>query len=278
MGNKPPTNRTGKKETQDKLEKASKLGILSLSEHGLSSLPPEVFQLTSLRTLDASKNNLISLGRLHLLQELKSLNLDSNKLLTGSLGPVSSLTKLTTLSVKQNCLGDAVQSEFGNVPPSPLPPMPPSVKQLHLAENPLKSIPESLLTGSLVKLELLDLSSCGIKEVPLEIALLPALQSLDLDNNSIDFLPPNMGKLTKLKSLSLRNNKFTVTSTVFTDRNPQPIPQSLFADTSLIDLNLHGNSMTNTELNQFEGFQAFLDRRQKVKSKTLVNLSLCGLP
>ena len=103
-------------------------------------------------------------------------------------------------------------------------------------------------------------------------------KELRLDDNQIDFLPPNMGKLTKLKSLSLRNNQFTVTSTVFTERNPQPIPQSLFADTSLIDLNLHGNKMTNTELNQFEGFQAFLDRRQKVKSKTLVNLSLCGLP
>jgi hypothetical protein len=40
---------------------------------------------------------------------------------------------------------------------------------------------------------------------------------------------------------------------------------------------LHGNHMTNTQLNQFEGFQDFLDRRQKVKSKTMMNLSVCGL-
>ena len=277
MGNSPPTNRTGKKETKAKLEKAQKLGILSLSEHGLDSLPPKVFELTTLRTLDLSDNKLISLGRLHLLKELKSLNLDGNKLLTGSLGPVSSLTKLQTLSVKRNKLGTSVNSEFGNVPPAPLPSMPTSLKQLHLAENPLGSIPDSLLTGSLVKLELLDLSQCRIRDIPLEIVLLTALQELRLDDNQIDFLPPNMGQLKKLKVLSLRNNKITVTSTVFTERNPQPLPETLFVDTPLIDLNLHGNKMTNTQLNQFEGFQAFLDRRQRVKSKTLTNLDVCGL-
>lgn len=277
MGNSPPTNRTGKKETKAKLEKAQKLGILSLSEHGLDSLPPKVFELTTLRTLDLSDNKLISLGRLHLLKELKSLNLDGNKLLTGSLGPVSSLTKLQTLSVKRNKLGTSVNSEFGNVPLAPLPSMPTSLKQLHLAENPLGSIPDSLLTGSLVKLELLDLSQCRIRDIPLEIVLLTALQELRLDDNQIDFLPPNMGQLKKLKVLSLRNNKITVTSTVFTERNPQPLPETLFVDTPLIDLNLHGNKMTNTQLNQFEGFQAFLDRRQRVKSKTLTNLDVCGL-
>ena len=278
MGNKPPTNRTGKKETKDKLEKAQKLGILSLSEHGLESLPPTLYDLKTLRTLDLSNNKLISLGRLHLLVELKSLNLDGNKLLTGSLGPVSSLSKLQTLSVKNNKLGKSVQSEFGSVPSAPLPPMPSSLKQLHLANNPLGSVPESLLSGNLVKLELLDLSNTGVRDVPLELVLLTALQELRLDDNQIDFLPPNMGQLKKLKVLSLRNNRFTVTSTIFNEsNNPQPIPQSLFEETPLIDLNLHGNKMTNTQLNQFEGFQTFLDRRQKVKSKTLTNLDVCGL-
>jgi Leucine-rich repeat (LRR) protein len=283
MGNTAPTNRTGKKETKAKLEKAQKLGILSLSEHGLESLPPQLFTLTTLRTLDLSDNKLLSLGRLHLLQELKSLNLDGNQLLTGSLGPVSSLNKLQTLSVRRNSLGSATvpSGKVKNAPPasapSPLPPMPPSLKQLYLSENPLGGVPDSLLTGSLIKLELLDLSKTGIRDVPLELVLLSALQEVRLDDNHIAFLPPNMGQLKKLKVLSLRNNKFRVTSTIFTERNPQPLPSSLFTDTALIDLNLHGNDMTNTQLNQFDGFQQFLDRRQKVKSKTLNNLSLCGL-
>jgi hypothetical protein len=57
----------------------------------------------------------------------------------------------------------------------------------------------------------------------------------------------------------------------------QPLPKALFSDTSLIDLNLHGNQLTNTQMNQFEGYQDFLDRRQKVKSKTMSNFDVCGL-
>lgn len=286
MGNTPPTNRTGKKETKAKLEKAQKLGILSLSEHGLESLPAAVFTLTQLRTLDLSDNKLISLGRLHLLQECKSLNLDGNKLLTGSLGPLSSLSKLQTLSIKRNRLGDTVTSEFGTVPAAPFPAMPASLKQLYLSDNPLGAVPESIyLTTTptnnhppLLKLELLDLCRTGIRVIPPELAVLTALQELRLDGNQIDLLPAAMGRFQKLKVLSLRDNRFTVTSTLFNPRtNPQPLPAALFTDTPLIDLNLHGNRMTNTQLNQFEGFDQFLRRRQKVKSKTLTNLDVCGL-
>ena len=86
-----------------------------------------------------------------------------------------------------------------------------------------------------------------------------------------------MEKLLKLKALSLRHNKITVKSTMFTSSNPQPIPKGLFVNTLVVDLNLEGNAMTNTQLNEFEGFHEFLDRRQKVKNKTLQNLSVCGL-
>jgi Leucine-rich repeat (LRR) protein len=212
-----------------------------------------------------------------LLQNLKSLNLDGNKLLTGSLGPLSSLTKLQTLSVKKNRLGRSLQSEFGTVPAAPLPDLPVSLKQLHLSENPLGSIPASILTAGLIKLELLDMSSGGIREVPAEISALGNLQELRLDDNRIEHIPSSVGALSKLKVLSLRNNQLVVTSTTFTERNPQPLPRGLFVSTALIDLNLHGNRMTNTQLNQFEGYQEFLDRRAKVKSKTLTNLDVCGL-
>jgi Leucine-rich repeat (LRR) protein len=130
-----------------------------------------------------------------------------------------------------------------------------------------------------VQLEKLDLSNNDIAIVPEEIAsTLPNLQELNLDGNSITSLPEQLGcGMKRLKVLSLRNNRITVTSTVFSDKNPQPLPRSVFADTQLIDLNLHGNDLTNTQMNAFEGFQDFLDRRQKVKSKTLTNLDVCGL-
>ena len=91
-----------------------------------------------------------------------------------------------------------------------------------------------------------------------------------------------VGQLKKLKALSLKNNYIQVKSTNFTHANPQPIPASVFQDTLLIDLNLHGNQMTNTQLNEFEGFDIFLERRKKKKTTALtggalVNLSVCGL-
>ena len=108
------------------------------------------------------------------------------------------------------------------------------------------------------------------------------LVELNLDNNVIVSLPNEIGQLKKLKALSLKNNYIQVKSTNFSESNPQPLPASLFASTLLIDLNLHGNKLTSTQLNEFEGFDAFLERRKKVKTKNLyggamVDMSVCGL-
>lgn len=88
-----------------------------------------------------------------------------------------------------------------------------------------------------------------------------------MDSNVIVSLREEVGKLSKLKTLSLKNNYIQVKTTNFSSSNPQPIPASVFEDTLLIDLNLHGNKLSSTQLNQFDGFEAFLDRRKKVKSK-----------
>jgi len=109
-----------------------------------------------------------------------------------------------------------------------------------------------------------------------------SLTELNLDNNVIVSLPNEVGQLQKLKTLSLRNNYIQVKSTNFSSTNPQPIPASVFESTLLIDLNLHGNKLSSTQLNEFEGFNVFLERRKKVKNKNLyggalTDMSLCGL-
>lgn len=134
----------------------------------------------------------------------------------------------------------------------------------------------------LVKLESLDLSNNDIASVPEEIGNLKNLTELAMDCNSIVSLPSSIGQLSKLKVLSLKSNKISVHSTQWSDKNPQPLPEDLFTKTPLIDLNLHGNPMTSTQLNQMDGYDQFLERRQKVKTSTLVgggltNLDVCGL-
>jgi Leucine-rich repeat (LRR) protein len=122
------------------------------------------------------------------------------------------------------------------------------------------------------------LSSNQLAILPEEINQLVALEELNLDDNTIVALSDAIGDLTKLKILSLRRNRLTVTSTLFNNAtNPQPLPAVLFTDTALIDLNLHSNELTNTQLNQFDGYATFLDRRQKIKSKTMTNFDVCGL-
>ena len=237
--------------------------------------------ITKLRTLDLSKNHLERAqhlpDRLAVLTELKILNLDHNQLPAGAVhDAIPKLTKLQNLSLAGNQLGKTRTTTTTMNRGDPLAAsLPSSLKQLNLSANFLTSIPRSVLSSNLSKLEKLDLSSNQLVTVPDEIALLIQLQELRLDSNRIAALPTAMGQLSKLKSLSLRDNQLQILS----QQQQQPgLPRSLFTDTALIDLNLHGNRLlTNTQLNRLDGFQDFLDRRQKVKSKTMTNLDVCGL-
>ncbi len=275
------------------MENAQKLGVLSLSEHGLNELPTQIFDVElvkKLRTLDLSKNNLSDVSRLGMLTELKLLNLGNNNLLAGSLDCLNKLTKLQSLSLSGNKLGKPITSKTPNgaitrpnISVDVLPSLPTSLKQLNISSNFLSHIPRSIISASLNKLVKLDLSSNQLATVPDTIGNLEHLEELRLDSNMIVTLPEAIGILSKLKVLSICHNQLQIKKSTSSDKNDipqqqqQPFPKSLFTDTSLIDLNLHGNRLTNTEMNQVEGYQEFLDRRQKIKSKTMSNFDVCGL-
>jgi Leucine-rich repeat (LRR) protein len=288
VGSTQPKNRTGRKVTHQKLENAKKTKILSLQQHNLDDIPDAVFQIKTLRTLDVSNNHLKRLSpKLATLVELKIFNCDDNQL--GSLAPISSssLTKLQTLSAGGNRLGKpAVNKEGTTTKPTATvdqqaafpPSLPSSLKILKLNSNFLSSVPRSICVKSMTKLEKLDLSHNQLASIPSEISLLVNLNEINLDNNMIVSLPEDIGKLSKLKTLSLCNNQIRVDSVHFSSKHPQPLPASLFTSTPLIDLNLHGNPMTSTQLNQFEGIQEFLERRQKVKTTALYGGAKYGVP
>lgn len=157
-----------------------------------------------------------------------------------------------------------------------LPKLPASLKQLKLHSNSFLTIPPQICSSTLIKLENLDLSSNSLAHIPQEIKFLSSLVELNLDFNSIPSLPEEVGELKKLKVLSLRGNGMNGAT------QPQPLPASLFSETQLIDLNLHENIMKNSQLMDYEGFSAFLERRKKVKTKdimggALTDLDTCGL-
>jgi Leucine-rich repeat (LRR) protein len=231
--------------------------------------------------LDLSKNALTTVNpQIANLKNLKSLNLEGNKLTPGSLIPVSHLPNLQSLSVGRNFLGKpTAESKDATVFP---PKLPATLKQVKLNANFFSSVPKAILSVHLVKLEKLDLSQNHLAAIPMEIANLKNLNELNVDDNSIVSLPTAMGLLKKLKVLSLKGNQIRVYSMTWSETNPQPLPKNLFTDTPLIDLNLHGNPMTSTQLNSMEGFDEFLKRRQQMKTTALVggamiNLDVCGL-
>jgi len=286
MGNAHPKNKTGKKVVEQKLEHAQKTGVLSLREHRLDELPAAVYSITTLTTLDLSKNNLKAIGsQLAALAKLKTLNLQENQIRAGGIVAVSKLTKLQKLDCGGNRLGKPLAAEPGKpaARPDPLPAsLPATLKQLSLDRNSLIQVPRPVVSASLKKLEKLDLSHNQLAAIPQEIRNLVSLTELILDSNMITSLPSSIGALSKLKTLSLKGNHISVRSTHFSASNPQPLPATLFSATPLIDLNLHGNPMTSTQLNEFDGYPKFLERREKVKTKDLyggamTSLDVCGL-
>ena len=296
MGNTQPTNNTGRKVVIQKLENAKKTGVLSLSEHNLEACPNQVFEILNLRTLDLSSNSLRTLNpNIINLQKLKILNLEGNKLMAGTLNSIQRLSNLQNLNVGSNSLGETAAaaavptktktssktsvstsaSKPKNAPASLPPTLPKGLKQIKLSSNSLSIMPRAIFT--LAKLDKLDLSMNQIIEIPEEIANLSStLTELNLDFNLLTRLPNGIGSLTKLKTLSLKGNSIAA------DKRSQPLPASLFANTPVIDLNLHGNPMTSSQLNDMDGFDEYLKRRQRIKTSTLLggaltNLDVCGL-
>ena len=246
-------------------------------------------RISKLTTLDLSGNKLKTLDpKLAKLKVLKSLKADRNKIAPGGLAVVSSLPKLKTLSASGNQLGRPVgagpaAAAAGSAPAPPALPanLPKGLKTILLAGNSLSSVPRSILESNLRLLEKLDLSSNNLATVPEGIAGLSGLAELNLDDNVIVGLPRAIGKLTKLKVLSLRRNHLSMGNRRNRD-DPQPLPEELWRDTLLIDLNLHGNPMTTTQLNTMDGYDVFLSRRREVKNKDILggamtDLEGCGL-
>jgi len=287
------------------LPELNKLRTIDLSKNKIRLVDDRISCLAELKSLNLDDNNLHA-GSIspHLakLAKLQNLSLANNRLGSISSAPTvpepgtpssklpAAFQQLTVAagmaaqasatSKKASCQ----QQQKQHSPTSVLPPaLPPSLKSINIANNNLMQVPKSIYAAPspsmlLTKLEKIDLSSNQLADVPAELSNLTNLKDLNLDGNLLTSLPVELGQLRHLKVLSLRDNQLAVSNTVFNDTtNIQPIPSPIFTGTLLIDLNLHGNQMTNTQLNQFDGFQVFLDRRQKVKSKTLTNLDVCGL-
>lgn len=271
-----PANKTGSSVTNTKISMATKTGVLSLSEHNLKEVPASKIiaafatagsgggKPAVLRALDLSSNALESVASSLLVapcvaSSLKTLKLERNKLQVLP-EQLEYLLKLQTL--------DASENRLSAVPAN----LPQTLETLRLAANPkIGRVPASLFRD-FAKLVVLDLSGCGLSELPEDAesyATSSQLRELALDDNALVVVPVALARLAQLRVLSLRRNRIIAAG----------LPPELFAAPHLERLDLHTNPITKRQLLDRPGVDALLDRRAKTRTKdgTMADLSLCGL-
>ncbi|QMS88045.1 leucine-rich repeat domain-containing protein [Nostoc edaphicum CCNP1411] len=174
-----------------------KVTKLDLSGKGLTTLPPEIGQLTNLRSIDLTSNKLRSLPpEIGQLTKLQSLDLGSNQV--SCLPPkIVQLTNLQLLDLSSN--------QLSSLPPEIV--QLTNLRSLNLTWNQVSSLPPEI--GQLTKLELLFLTWNKLSSLPSEIVELTNLQTLDLSINQLSSLPPEIVELINLQSLSLGMNKLS---------------------------------------------------------------------
>ena len=155
--------------------RVSRISLVKAQLNGF--IPPELANLTHLRTL----------------------NLAQNELSGGIPSELGNLTNLRDLGLQDNELQGAIPSSLGNLR---------NLQQLYLYVNELTgSIPPTL--GNLSELRYLSLSSNQLTgNIPPELANLVRLDDLSLTYNRLSgHIPAQLGNLTNLKSLRLYGNE-----------------------------------------------------------------------
>ncbi|XP_068636964.1 LRR repeats and ubiquitin-like domain-containing protein At2g30105 [Aristolochia californica] len=233
-----------------RLERWKVTGVVALSECCLKVIPEEVWMCgPSVRVLDISNNSIQELpAKIGLLVSVQKLLLNANEILDGSIcwEGFTSMKFLTVLSLAQNHL-TTLPAALGALS---------SLQQLHISNNKLTGLPDEI--GLLSQLQILKANNNRISSLPSSMGNCGALVEVDFSSNLLVELPQTFGSLSNLKTLVLGNNAL------------KSLPPTLFKMCSqLSTLDLHRTEITNDLLRQFEGWEAFDERRRSKHQKQL---------
>lgn len=247
------------------------LETLNLSANSIRQIGPESFQnLTSLKVLDLSQNHLSSLDNRVLapLISLQYLNLSHNQIEVLNDKCFFSLVKLQQLDVSWNNLA--------RVAPGSL--QLPSLARLLLAGNPQLGDSYEVLVGVSQKVQTVDASRTGLKQVPAalthsirtlklagnsiksvtcgELDAYPLLQFLDFTFNDIVSIEEDaMGRLESLSILYLSDNKL------------QSIPRSLPEELTVLHLERNAiGKVSRDDLTGLANLEVLLLNDNKIES------------
>lgn len=282
MGNSSSSGRaqtSSRQVLREKLEHASKTGVLNLADQNLkpsSSIYLHIWDLAPiLRSLDLSGNVMKVLpAEFTLFSTIKNLQLSRCYLQRGR--DLRSLSTLKVIKLDQN-----------DFEATTLPSFPESIVKADISSNHLITFPSDSFQGLL---KLVDLKLSKNRLMTIEgISVLINLETLNLDDNRLTFLSDELGLLSNLCILSVKRNcigkTYNPEDTIDSNTNAtnsnngekqaekcddeQSVAPEVFIDTCLITLNLSGNYVTTDELLEFEGVDDFIIRRRQLKDKSL---------
>ncbi len=219
------------------------LDTLWLDGIQLTNVPSELWNVSSLRSLNLDNNSLTTIPpQIDNLTNLFYLSIHDNQLTT--LPPeIGNLFNLERLWMQNNRFG-SIPSQIGNLS---------KLQTLALQRNNLTTIPSSI--GNLTNLEDLLLNGNQLTSIPSGVSNMLDMKSLYLHDNQITTLP-DMSNLTKMQKLYLGGNPlsdfpneiwtFTELEELWLYRTQMTdMPSSIGNLVHLQDLNVGGNELTN---------------------------------
>ncbi|XP_031101537.1 receptor-like protein 7 [Ipomoea triloba] len=183
----------------------SKIVYLNLESNFISGrIPPSLFSLPSLQTLDLSNNSFDGLGDEYVnvsTSQLDSLYLSSNRLNGSFPEYFFEFPMLSDLDLSSNSLGGKIQSSLFSLP---------SLKTLDLSNNSFDGLSDEYVNVSTSQLQTLHLSSNHLSgSFPKYFFEFPMLSSLVLSSNSLGGkIQASLFSLPSLWNLDLSNNSF----------------------------------------------------------------------
>nr|GME08852.1 receptor-like protein 12 [Ipomoea batatas] len=259
-------------------EGLSKIVSINLGSNYISGrIPPSLFSLPSLQTLDLSINSFDGLGDEYVnvsTTQLETLDLSSNRLSGSFPKYFFEFPMLSDLNLSSNSLGRKIQSSLFSLP---------SLLFLDLSINSFDGLGDEYMNVSTTQLVTLDLSSNRLNEsFPEYFFELPKLSFLDLSSNSFGGkIQSSLFSLPSLETLDLSNNSFDGLVDEYMNVSTSELenidlsynrlngsfPEYFFEFPMLSNLTLSSNSFG--EMIDFESLQKF----QKLTNLIVLDLS-----
>nr|XP_043627427.1 plant intracellular Ras-group-related LRR protein 6 [Erigeron canadensis] len=233
-------------ETSENKEKviamASRLSLgskeLSLVGHGLSVIPPQVWETSDITKLDLSKNSIEDLpDQLSSCISLETLILSRNKIKDWPSAVLESLQNLVSLKLDINPLRQIPSDGFkaasklqvldlsgnaGCLPEYPAFSFLPQLQELYIRRMQISEVRADLI--NLPKLRILDMSQNSLQLIPVGFKDATSLQELRLSDNNISALPAELGLLEpSLQVLQLDGNPLRSIRRTILDRGTKAI-------------------------------------------------------